>query len=111
MKLFVLLSRVPYPLEKGDKLRAFNHIRYLAKFYEIHLFCVNDSDLHPEAKEILSQYCRSVTIVRINKINIYLGLIRALFNGFVMETEGGSTIVKLALELVMVPTRLVMTTE
>jgi sugar transferase (PEP-CTERM/EpsH1 system associated) len=85
MKLFVLLSRVPYPLEKGDKLRAFNHIRYLAKFYEIHLFCVNDSDLHPEAKEILSQYCKSVTIVRINKINIYLGLIRALFNGLPLQ--------------------------
>ncbi len=81
MKLFVLLSRVPYPLEKGDKLRAFNHIRYLSKFHEIHLFCINDSDLHPNAKEILSQFCKSVTVVRLSKINIYVGLIRALFNG------------------------------
>ena len=31
MKIFVLLSRVPYPLEKGDKLRAFNQIKELAK--------------------------------------------------------------------------------
>ncbi len=81
MKLFVLLSRVPYPLEKGDKLRAFHHIRYLSRFYEIHLFCINDSELHPKAKEILSEYCASITIVKLSKINIYLGLIRALFNG------------------------------
>jgi polysaccharide biosynthesis protein PslH len=80
MKLFVLLSRVPYPLEKGDKLRAFNHIRYLSEFFEIHLFCLNDSELHPKAKEILCQYCKSVTIVRLRKIDIYAGLFRALFS-------------------------------
>jgi polysaccharide biosynthesis protein PslH len=85
MKLFVLLSRVPYPLEKGDKLRAFNHIKFLSEFYEIHLFCINDADLHPEAKKILSQYCKTVTIVRLSKINIYLGLIRALFNGLPLQ--------------------------
>jgi polysaccharide biosynthesis protein PslH len=81
MKLFVLLSRIPYPLEKGDKLRAFNHIKYLSKFYEIHLFCINDSDLHPDANKILLQYCKSVTIVKLSKIKIYWGMIRALFNG------------------------------
>ena len=30
MKLFVLLSRFPYPLDKGDKLRAYYQLRYLA---------------------------------------------------------------------------------
>jgi polysaccharide biosynthesis protein PslH len=85
VKLFVLLSRVPYPLEKGDKLRAFNQIRLLSKYYEIHLFCINDTDLHPEAYNILSQYCNSVSIVRLSKINIYLGLIRALFNGLPLQ--------------------------
>jgi polysaccharide biosynthesis protein PslH len=85
MTLFFLLSRVPYPLEKGDKLRAFNHIKYLSKFHSIHLFCINDSDLHPEANEILLQYCKSITIVRLSKINIYLGLIRALFNGLPLQ--------------------------
>ncbi|MEJ7659312.1 MAG: hypothetical protein WKG07_06630 [Hymenobacter sp.] len=25
MKLLVLLSRFPYPLDKGDKLRAYHH--------------------------------------------------------------------------------------
>jgi len=81
VKLFVLLSRVPYPLEKGDKLRAFNQIRCLSKYYEIHLFCLNDKDLNPQALEVLKQYCKTVTVVRLKRIHIYIGLLRALFSG------------------------------
>ena len=43
MKIFVLLPRIPYPLEKGDKLRAFNQIKQLAKHNEIILFELNDN--------------------------------------------------------------------
>jgi len=81
MKLFVLLSRVPYPLEKGDKLRAFNHIRCLSKYHEIHLFCLNDTQLHPDAEKRLSEYCKSVTIAKLTKGNIYSGIFNALISG------------------------------
>ena len=37
MKIVFLLSRVPYPLEKGDKLRAFQQIKGLSAKHEIHL--------------------------------------------------------------------------
>ena len=43
MKIFVLLPRIPYPLEKGDKLRAFNQIKQLAKHNEIVLCALNDN--------------------------------------------------------------------
>ena len=65
MKIAVLLSRVPYPLEKGDKLRAFHQIRELSRHHEIHLYALNDSVLHPEAKKILSEFCASVQIYRL----------------------------------------------
>jgi len=81
MKLFVLLSRVPYPLEKGDKLRAFNHIRCLSKYHEIHLFCLNDTHLHPDAEKRLSEYCKSVTIAKLTKGNVYSGVFNALHSG------------------------------
>jgi len=42
MKLLVLLSRFPYPLDKGDKLRAFHQLRYLAQHHEICLFALSD---------------------------------------------------------------------
>ncbi|MEY3850959.1 MAG: hypothetical protein RJA38_1400, partial [Bacteroidota bacterium] len=43
MKLVVLTSRVPYPLEKGDKLRIFHQIKHLSHSHEICLICLNDS--------------------------------------------------------------------
>ncbi len=81
MKLFVLLSRVPYPLEKGDKLRAYNHIRCLSKYHEIHLFCLNDTELHPDAEEKLSEFCKSITIAKLSKMSVYSGLFKSLFSG------------------------------
>ena len=42
MKIFVLLSRFPYPLEKGDKLRAFHQIKELSKKHEIILCALSD---------------------------------------------------------------------
>ena len=50
MKILVVLSRVPYPLEKGDKLRAYHQIRVLSQYYDIYLIALNDTKLHPQAE-------------------------------------------------------------
>lgn len=71
MKLFVLLSRFPYPLEKGDKLRAYHQIKELSKRHEIHLFCLTDKQIKPEWKAEIAQYCKSLEIARLNKFLIY----------------------------------------
>jgi len=65
MKIFVLLSRVPYPLEKGDKLRAFNQIKELAKSNTIILCALNpDSDLDKQkAFSELQPYCHSINFL------------------------------------------------
>ena len=80
MKLFVILSRVPYPLEKGDKLRAFNQIKQLSKKHQIVLFALNDSKLDERAMDELKKYCVSITIIRFSKFTIFLNLIRTLFS-------------------------------
>ena len=38
MKILVVLPRFPYPLENGDKLRAFNQIKELARANDVYLF-------------------------------------------------------------------------
>jgi len=80
MKLFVMLSRVPYPLDKGDKLRAYHQIRELSKLHEIHLCCLSDKDVHPKAKKELLSYCASVEVIQLNKVKIFLNLFFALFS-------------------------------
>jgi polysaccharide biosynthesis protein PslH len=81
MKVLVLLSRVPYPLEKGDKLRAFNQIRELSKKHQIILFALNDTKLDEKALTELKKYCVAISIVKFSKFTIFFNLLRALFNG------------------------------
>ncbi len=81
MKIFVILSRVPYPLEKGDKLRAFNQIRELSKNNQIILFALNDIDLDPVSTQELEKYCSEIVILKLSKMTIVLNLIRTLFDG------------------------------
>jgi sugar transferase (PEP-CTERM/EpsH1 system associated) len=86
MKILVLLPRVPYPLEKGDKLRAYNHIKYLAKNNEIILCALNDTEVHPEAIKNLQPFCKSIHIFNISKFSIGINLMRAFFKGIPFQT-------------------------
>lgn len=86
MKLLVLLPRVPWPLEKGDKLRAFNHIRFLAKNNEIVLCAINEGPLHPDALKNLRPYCRSIHILNISRFSIGVNIFKALFKGIPFQT-------------------------
>jgi len=81
MKLLVVLPRFPYPLEKGDKLRAYNHIRFLSKKFEIILFALNDRDVSVEHLSKLRPFCSSIHVFKISKISIIANLFRALFSG------------------------------
>ncbi|MBI5218655.1 MAG: glycosyltransferase [Bacteroidia bacterium] len=81
MKILVILPRVPYPLEKGDKLRAFNQIKYLSKNHLVHLYAINDTKLHKDAIRVLGSFCYSVTLFNISKISIIINVIKAYFTG------------------------------
>ena len=81
MKLLVILSRVPYPLDKGDKLRAFNQIKQLSKKNEIILFALDDRNIDEKKLVELKKYCASITIFKLSKFTILANIIRAFFNG------------------------------
>jgi len=67
MRIFVLLSRVPYPLEKGDKLRAFHQIKELSKSNEIILCALNPLRSLDKQKAFaaVQPYCRSINFIDI----------------------------------------------
>ncbi len=79
MKIFVLLSRVPYPLEKGDKLRAYNQLKVLSKRHEIYLFALNDSTLDKDAIGVLNSFCKEVYIFPLSKLSIAWNVLRFFF--------------------------------
>ena len=79
MRLLVLLSRVPYPLEKGDKLRAYHLVRRLAQRHQVHLFCLTDAPVDPAAIDHLRGFCADIEVVRLPRWRVALRLAGALF--------------------------------
>jgi glycosyltransferase involved in cell wall biosynthesis len=79
MKLLVALTRFPWPIEKGDKLRAYYQIRDLAENHEIHLVCLNDE---PVSEISLAQldFCKSITVIPHGKFKAGINLAGTLFN-------------------------------
>jgi sugar transferase (PEP-CTERM/EpsH1 system associated) len=78
MKIFVLLSRFPYPLEKGDKLRAFHHIKELSKKHKVILCALTDKEVKQSSIDILSKYCESIEVIKLPKWKIYVNLLNQL---------------------------------
>jgi polysaccharide biosynthesis protein PslH len=85
VKLFILLSRFPYPLEKGDKLRAYNQIRYLSRNHEIHLCTLSDIQLKPDYNKSLEPYCKSIHVFFISNFTIARGILMAYFKGIPLQ--------------------------
>jgi sugar transferase (PEP-CTERM/EpsH1 system associated) len=79
MRLFMLLSRVPYPLEKGDKLRAYHLVARLARKHEIFLFCLSDSHVDPAHLEHLRGICARLEVVKLERWRIVLKLLSAIW--------------------------------
>lgn len=81
-KLLVLLSRFPYPLEKGDKLRAFHQIKELSKEFDITLFALSDTYVGKDQIRELEPYCSDIQVHHIKlftrTINLFLGLFSEL---------------------------------
>ena len=87
MKIFVLLPRIPWPLEKGDKLRAFNQIKQLAKNNEVVLCALNTNKKvsKEDAFKALQPHCISVTFIDISKLSILINIIKAFFKGLPLQ--------------------------
>lgn len=82
MKLFIISSRFPYPLEKGDKLRLYHQIRVLSLYFDITLISLSDQSVSNADQDELLKYCKAIKIFHRRKWSIYmngmLGFIRGL---------------------------------
>lgn len=81
MKIFVLTSRVPYPLEKGDKLRIYHQLKELSKTHDIYLCSLYSSNTNiVGAKEELLSFCKEVLFIKLSPWQQMLSIIKSCFN-------------------------------
>ncbi|MEQ8522968.1 MAG: hypothetical protein RIC15_12540, partial [Vicingaceae bacterium] len=74
-KVLFILSRFPFPLIKGDKLRAYYQIRELSKTCDVYLFALSDQRVSPADREALEPYCAGIKIFRLRWIEVLSSLI------------------------------------
>jgi polysaccharide biosynthesis protein PslH len=66
--IVIVMSRFPFPLDKGDKLRAYNQIKELSKHYSIHLICISDTKIKHEWITEIEKYVVTVYLFQISKL-------------------------------------------
>lgn len=80
MKILYIVSRFPYPLEKGDKLRAYNQIKGLSENNEVYLYALSDANVKEEDIKHLKEFCKEVKIFKLSKFRIFFNLLRTTFS-------------------------------
>ena len=81
MKILVVLPRFPYPLDKGDKLRAYHQIVELSKRHEVYLFALSHNEVPHDDYDHLNTFCTAVDYVRLRWWESAWGVLRAFFTG------------------------------
>lgn len=69
-KLAIILSRFPYPIDKGDKLRAYHQIISLSQHFDIHLFALCEKMPSESELNTVKQYCTSIDLYHLNRLTI-----------------------------------------
>jgi polysaccharide biosynthesis protein PslH len=67
MRILYVAHRVPFPPNKGDKIRSFHEIKYLSRNHAIHLLAFYDDPKDANHGKELKGYCHSVTLIRLSR--------------------------------------------
>src|SRR5438067_232124 len=67
MRVLYLTHRVPFPPDKGDRIRNYHVLRQMARRGRVWLACLNDEPVTPEVEAELGKLCERVTIVPVSR--------------------------------------------
>ncbi len=79
--LIMLAHRIPYPPNKGDKIRSYHLLRHLAARYEVHLGAFVDEPADLVHADTLRRWCGEVRLERLGPVRPRLRMLPALLGG------------------------------
>ena len=80
MKLLVLASRFPWPLEKGDKLRLYHQLRLLSRKHKIVLVALSRVKVSPGDIAAIEPFCEAVHVFHLGQIGNAWSLLKTVFS-------------------------------
>jgi len=67
MDILYLAHRIPYPPDKGDKLRSYREVEHLARRYRVWCACFVDDPADEAHIEPLRAFCHDVAAIRLSR--------------------------------------------
>jgi len=77
MKILFLAHRIPYPPDKGEKIRAFHELRFLGARHTVDLYCFADSEAEARQQGALRAYCRHIYVEPCSRVRMVAGAARS----------------------------------
>jgi sugar transferase (PEP-CTERM/EpsH1 system associated) len=78
--LLLLVHRIPYPPNKGDKIRSYHLLRHLAQRYTVHLGTFIDDENDLQYIDTVKAWCGDSHFIRLNPRLAKFGSLTALLN-------------------------------
>lgn len=85
MNILVVLPRFPYPLEKGDKLRAYHQLRILSQKHTLYLVALHEGQLKAEDVAQVSQFCKEIHVVQLTIWSKFCNIICSFLKGLPLQ--------------------------
>jgi polysaccharide biosynthesis protein PslH len=85
--ILYLVHRLPYPPDKGDRIRAFHLLKYLSRRAAVHLACLADEPVDESALTALRRQCARVSVIPLGRWSRWLRGLSSLARGRTV-TEG-----------------------
>lgn len=80
-ELLFLAHRIPYPPNKGDKIRSFHLLRHLAGHFRIHLGAFVDDPHDWRYRDEVAAYCASLCLLPLQPARARVRSLRGLLSG------------------------------
>lgn len=81
MKLLYLVHRLPYPPNKGDKVRSYHLLKHLSARHDVHLGTFIDDPDDEQHLPRVRALCKSLHVARLNPRSAKLMSLRGLLSG------------------------------
>lgn len=81
MKILFLAHRIPYPPDKGEKIRAFHELKFLGARHAVDLFCLSDSESEAAHAATLREFCRRVCVEVRQPLRTKANMMRSFLRG------------------------------
>lgn len=85
LKIAVVTSRFPHPLEKGDKLRLYFQIKYLAQHHEIILLSLVDEPVPKSSFDHIQSLCKTIHTFHLQKNKAQWNAVKSLMGKTPLE--------------------------